>query len=102
MEKQRTMKQNAALHVYANWLAAAMDAQKLDMREVVMVRVPPTAELVKDLMIKPLACWMYPTKTSTTQLTTEEIQDVYQMMDKIIQRRFGMHVPWPNKQGPKP
>ncbi|CAN8141896.1 hypothetical protein THIOSC13_810009 [uncultured Thiomicrorhabdus sp.] len=43
------------------------------MRELIQIPIKPTAENVKETMIKPIMNALYPGKESTTELTTKRL-----------------------------
>jgi len=93
---KRTPKQNNSLHLYCELLAAALDAGGFDMREVIKVPIKPTKENVKEEMIKPVMRKLYPGLTSTTQLTTTQASELYDVVDRATGQSLGIHVPWPS------
>ncbi|MCP5016556.1 MAG: hypothetical protein GY938_15020 [Ketobacter sp.] len=92
---KRTIKQNNSLHKYCTQLAAALDAGGFDMREVIKVPIKPTKENVKEEMIKPVMRKLYPGITSTTQLSTTQAIELYDVVDRATGQSLGIHVPWP-------
>lgn len=94
----RTSLQNRALHLYLERLAEALDGAGYDMREVIKVPIKPTKENVKSEMLKPVLCALYPDKTSTTELTTTQMQELYEVMNQATAERFGVSVPWPSEE----
>jgi len=100
----RTPSQNNALHQYFDDLSTAFQAAGLDMKQILKpgVEIPATPELVKNLMWRPIQKIMVD-KESTTELTTTDIDAIYQVMARHIASRFGISVPFPNRfnQGDK-
>jgi len=91
----RTARQNNALHAYCREVAMQMDARGLDMREVLKptFEITPTMQLVKDHIWKPVQ-EKVTGHTSTTQLTTDEVDTVYQVIAKHLATKFDITVPF--------
>jgi len=94
--EQRTTLQNASLHVYAKLLAEKLAEAGLDMRKVIKVDITPTPENVKETMIKPVMTSLFPDKKSTRELSTKEIQQVYEVMNRATAERLGISIEWPS------
>lgn len=94
-QKQRTIKQNRALHVYFTQLAQELNESGQDMKQVIRVPISWSAYSVKEYLWKPLQKAMLG-KDSTTELTTDEIDKVYDNMNRIIGERTGVYVEWPS------
>ena len=95
--KPRTLKQNNSLHKYLTWVAEDLAGSGQDMRKVVKLPIRPTMENVKENMFKPVMTALYPDKTSTTQLTTVEMQNVYEVFNAAISERLGVGFDWPSE-----
>ena len=48
-------------------------------------------------MFKRVMSAMYPEKESTTELSTTEIQAVYESMNAATAEKFGVSIDWPNE-----
>ena len=92
---QRTVKQNNALHAYLRDVSEQMCARGMDMREVLKptVEITPTMQIVKDHMWKPIQAKVLD-KTSTSDLTTQEVDMVYQVISKHLAEKFDIVVPF--------
>ena len=92
---RRTSKQNNALHAYLRDVSEQMCAQGMDMREVLKptVEITPTMQIVKDHMWKPIQAKVVD-KTSTADLTTQEVDMVYQVISKHLAEKFDIVVPF--------
>ncbi len=95
---RRTPKQNASLHVYAKLLAEQLADAGHDMRELIKVEITPTAENVKQTMIKPVMRALFPEIKSTAQLTTTQIQQVYEVLNRATAERLGVSIEWPVRE----
>ncbi|WP_201353834.1 hypothetical protein [Hydrogenimonas urashimensis] len=93
----RTIKQNAAMHLYFTMVADALNEAGLDMKQVIKADVPWSPSSVKEVMWKRLQKAMLG-KESTTKLKKEEIDKVYDVMNRLLGEKFGIHVPFPSKE----
>jgi len=62
------------------------------------VPIKPTKDNVKDEMIRPIMQALYPEKKSTTQLTTVEMQEVYEVCNRATAQKLGISIEWPSNQ----
>ncbi len=97
-EKTRTLLQNKSLHLYITQLAEALADAGLDMRKIIKVEITPTPENVKETMIRPVMTALYPDIKSTTELSTKQIQKLYDVMNRMTGESFGLNVEWPSKE----
>lgn len=95
--KQRTLSQNAAIHLYFKLLASAFNEAGLDVRQVFKpeAEIPVTETLVKDQMWRPIQRAIT-NKESTTRLTTDEVNKVYEVIHRHVAEKFGINVPFPS------
>ena len=97
--KQRTLSQNNALHLYCQLLSQEFMARGIEMRDIIREEVPIqfTPEAVKIYLWKPIQIAMFG-KRSTTQLTTTEVGEIYDQLNKIISERTKgeVSIPFPN------
>ena len=96
-ENKRTLQQNKALHVYFQLLADSFNEAGLDMKTVLKpdVEIPWTTRSVKDYLWRPIQK-LYRNKQSTTELNTNEIDMVYEVLNRHI-AKFGIHVEFPTE-----
>ena len=93
---KRTLKQNAALHLYFANLAEELNDAGFDMKKTIRVDIPWSAMTVKEYLWRPLQ-EAYLLKRSTTELERgKEIDEVYDILNRVIAERTGIHVPFPN------
>ena len=92
---QRTKLQNRSLHKYFELLAIAMDDAGLDMRETITVPIKPTKDNVKAEMGHPIMKAMYPEAKSTADLETDQISELYEVMNRFTAQRLGISVEFP-------
>lgn len=93
-EKLRTAQQNRALHVWCTEVATELNNVGIDMSVLVKnLQVSHSKESVKGIW-KAIAEAKYG-KKSTTQLTTKELTDVYEEMNRML-ASVGVHLAFPN------
>ena len=99
--KPRSNAQNASLYKWERMLAEALNDSGIPFGEVVLkLPLDFTQQNIHALIIHPLMQALYPSKTSTAQLSTTEIQDLYLRADKIISERTTVTIPWPSDEPP--
>lgn len=93
----RTKQQNKALHVLFKLLADELNNSGLDMRKTLKpgVEIPWSGGAVKEYLWRPIQEAQL-AKKSTTQLTTKEIDEVFDTINRHIGERFGIHIPFPS------
>lgn len=97
-KKTRTIRQNSAFHKYFSLLANTLNAAGLDMRKVLKesIDIPWSEKTVKDQLWRPIQV-AYVDKESTTELETPEVSKVYEVLNKHLGEKFGIHVPFPSR-----
>ena len=95
--KQRTLRQNRALHTYFGLLADELNTAGLDMKKVLKphIDIPWSTETIKEFIWKPIQLAQL-RKGSTTELTTKEIDLVFDTINRFIGDRFGLHIAFPS------
>jgi hypothetical protein len=95
--EQRTPRQNNALHLFFSLLAEELNAGGYDMRKVIReaIDIPWTPYSVKEYLWRPVQKAQLG-KKSTTKLTTKEIDQVYDTVNRVIGERTGVHVDFPS------
>lgn len=95
-EQPRTAQQNKALHLYFRHLADALNDAGLDMRAVLKpeVEIAWDSRSVKEYLWRPVQDIQLG-KRSTTELTTKEIDLVFDTVNRYI-AKHGVHVPFPS------
>lgn len=95
--KQRSSLQNKAIHVYFTQLAEELNAAGYDMRRTLKegVDIPWTPDNVKKFLWKPIQNAQLG-KESTTQLSTKEIDVIFETLNKHLGEKLGVHVPFPS------
>ncbi len=99
METSRTITQNRALHLAFTQISTLLVEQGIDQRTIVEdlegYSAPVTASFLKEVF-KTIMYTMY-RKTSTTDLTTAEMTECYDVFDKFLGESYGVHCPWPSQ-----
>ncbi len=94
--EQRTLNQNSALHLYFTQLAEALNNSGFDLQKTLKVDVPWTPALIKELLWRPVQS-LYLKKKSTTELNKiEDIDKIYDIVNRTIAQRTGVHIPFPS------
>ena len=99
---QRSSLQNRSLHKWLSMLADELNASGQSLGDGKLVRLPVryTGDNLKEAVLKPYMNALWPEKESTTELSTTEIQELYQDLDQIIAERSGCHADWPSDEPP--
>ena len=97
VKDQRTLTQNRAIHKYFELLAYELNEAGFDVRKVIdeAVEIPFTASFIKEYMWKPVQKSML-NKISTAKLNTDEVNEIYLVVDKIVSERTGITIPFPS------
>ena len=98
--KKRTNQQNRALHKYCELVAQSMDDAGYDAQTAITMPIQLTGAIVKESIFKVIMSALYPDKVSSTELSTTEIQTVYENMSRALAQKFGVDVPWPSHEAP--
>lgn len=93
----RTNQQNKALHKLYELLAEELNDSGLYMQKVLKptVDIVWTRENVKEYLWRPIMKAQLG-KESTTELTTKEIDDIFDTLNKHLGEKFGLHVAFPS------
>ena len=96
---QRTLTQNAALHVLYTLLAESLNGAGLDMRKVLKpgIDIPWSPDTVKNYLWRPIQKAQLG-KTSTTELSTVDIDKVFDTLNKHLGEKFGIHEDFPSME----
>lgn len=91
---KRTAKQNNSIHLWFEEVARELNDRGIDMRVLVKdLQVTHTKESVKGIW-KAIGEAKYG-KDSTTQLTSKEIDEIYDEMNRLL-AMHDIHIPFPN------
>jgi len=94
--KKRTPQQNKCLHSYLGQIATELNEAGYDFKQVVKLPVTFTTDNMKEYLFKPVMSLMFPDIESTTDLTTKQLQEVYEVFNAAIADRFSVSGDWPN------
>jgi hypothetical protein len=95
----RTLKQNSSLHKWCELLAEFLDSSGQDMRELITIPIRPNKDNVKTEIIHPVMKAINPDVTSTADLSTKEIMEIYETLVRAFADKKGWTVPaWPSEQ----
>jgi hypothetical protein len=96
---KRTTLQNKAIHLYCSLLSDAFNDAGLDMLTVLKVKSSTSWTMlsVKDVIWRSIQEAMFPEKTSTTQLETGEVSQVYTQIAKHLSENFNITQSFPNR-----
>lgn len=93
---ERTPQQNNALHKYFELVAEELNNAGFDIQKTIthQMDIPWSKESVKELI------WRQAQKTlkqkvSTTELSTKDIDEVYDVVNRYL-AQFGIHIPFPS------
>lgn len=102
MEVKRTGRQNNSLHRFFRLLAADLNDAGLDMRKTLRedIEVPWTEELVKDHLWRPIQEAVV-NKESTTELEKDEVDKVYNVLNRHLGQKLGIYTPFPKDESRK-
>ena len=94
---QRTPRQSRALHVLFDLLAKNLNEHGLDQRKVLKesVDIPWSKDSIKAQIWRPVQKAQL-NKNSTTELTTKEIDEVFDTIIKHLGQKFGISQDFPS------
>jgi hypothetical protein len=96
-DKSRTLKQNNSIHKYCAMVAEELNRQGIDMKALLKpeIEIPATPELVKTHIWKPVQNIMLDIE-STTDLSTTDVDAVYQVISRHLAENHGISVAFPS------
>lgn len=96
-KKTRSVKQNAALHLWYTQLADELNSQGCDMRQVISqdIDIPWSLYTIKEHLFRPTMKAMFGYR-STKQLKTGDIDKIFDVISKAISERTGVFIPFPS------
>ena len=101
-DQQRTVKQNASLHLWLRMVADCLNDAGLDMKKTLQpsIDIPWTEETAKNHLWKPVQEAMTG-NDSTAEATTTDYDKVCQTITRHLSERFeGLVIPpWPDRFG---
>jgi len=95
---KRTLTQNSAMHKYFEMVASELCEMGLTVEKVLTkpLEIPWTPELVKELMWRRVQEAMFG-KKSTTELTTKEVNEVYEVVARFLADKQGIVIEFPER-----
>lgn len=98
-KRGRTLSQNAAIHKYLAELSQALNDAGLDQRKVLKhdAEIPWHMESAKDNLWRPIQKAVTGVE-STTELTTAQVSEVYQVLDRHLGSKTGVSIPFPSME----
>ena len=95
-EKQRTLKQNASLHLFCTNVAGALNDAGIEQHVFLKdIEVPHSLQSIKSVW-KAIE-YAQIRKTSTTEMTTKECTEIYETFNRHL-AKFGVHEDWPSEE----
>jgi hypothetical protein len=96
-EKKRTITQNSAMHLLFDQLATELNDAGLDMKRTLKpeVDIPWSKETVKEFIWRPIMIAQL-NKKSTTELTTKEIDKIFETLSKHLGEKLGIQIDFPS------
>ena len=97
--EQRTKQQNKAMRKLFSLLSDELNEKGLEMKVILKsdCKIWWTPEAILEYLWRPLQKVMYQ-KESTTQLTTQEVNKIYEQLAKIIGEKHGIEINFPSQQ----
>jgi len=103
-KKNRTSRQNASLHLWYTHVSDTLNEHGIDVKvffdfyKTGEIEHAWSPELVKEIIWRPVQKSVT-RKTSTTQLTTDEIDKIFDPINKLFGEKFGIFVDFPSIEG---
>ena len=96
-EKPRTLKQNRALHLMFTQLAQDLNDSGLDMRKTLKpgIDIPWSGKTIKEYLWRPIMKAQLG-KESTTEMTTKDIDRVFETIARHLGLKFGIQLEFPS------
>ena len=97
--RQRTLTQNRALHKFCELLAVRLNEAGLDQKKLLKpsVDIPWTQNAVKEMLWRPVQEAVTGIK-STTKPEASQYSAIYEVLNRHLTMKHGIHEPWPNKE----
>lgn len=94
---KRTLQQNKALHLFFTHLSEELNGAGYDMKKTLKeeIEIPWNETLVKEFLWKPIQKAVT-RKESTRELEKEELDRVYEVLNRHLGEKLRIHVPFPS------
>ncbi|MFA6989754.1 MAG: hypothetical protein WC197_06775 [Candidatus Gastranaerophilaceae bacterium] len=101
-EEKRTITQNNALHLFFTLLAEELNNAGLDMRKTLKqeVEIPWSPQTIKEYLWRPIQIAAIK-KQSTIDLNSNEVDIVWNILNRHLGEKFGIYVPFPSEETKK-
>lgn len=98
-QQQRTLAQNASIHLYLTQVATELEREGHTLQDIVQkitkVEITPTMHNLKEVVWREIQKAQLG-KESTTFLTKHEVDKIYETMNKWLGTYFEIHIPFPS------
>lgn len=97
----RTSQQNRALHLWCDRLAESLNDAGYSFNDgkIIEVDVDFTKENIKEYMVHAVMTALYPDMKSTSELSTTQMQSVYEHIVRLLADKKGFTAPdWPHHE----
>lgn len=94
-QKQRTLSQNNSMWLYLAQLSQELNEAGFDMKQVIKVDINWDKDMACRYLWKPILKVKF-NKISTTEQTKIEVSEVYEILNRLISEKFGIHIPFPS------
>jgi len=95
-EEKRTEAQNRAMHLFFTQLAEALNESGFDIKKTIRADIPWNPQSVKELIWRPIQKLVLNKKSTTELKKQEDIDKVYDVVNRAISDRCKIHVPFPS------
>ncbi len=99
--KIRTLQQNKAIHLYCEMIAEVLNdfgvTHKFRGIRGKELEVRFTKTLVKEVIWRPIQMSLFD-KKSTTELTTKEVTEIAEPLEKFIAENYAIDLPFPSEE----
>ena len=93
----RTLTQNSAMWLYLDHVARAFNDNDISIEMVLKPDITWDSKGIK-LLLWDKVMEAQIGKVTTTKLTTTEVTEIYDIMNKVISMKTGIHIPFPDRQ----
>src|SRR3990167_1824985 len=94
-----TRRQQNSLYLWFQMLADELNSAGWDMRKALKpeIEIPWSKESIKNFLWRPVQ-EIYLSKKSTTELTTKDIDAIWEILNRHLGEKFEIHIPFPSEQ----
>jgi type I restriction-modification system DNA methylase subunit len=104
-KQKRTKKQNDAIHLYLEQVAGELQNQGQTLQGIIekieIAEIIPTEKNLKEVIWRSFQDALLK-KKSTTELTTDEVTKVYEVVAMFLSRNFEINLPFPSIEEDEP